>query len=95
MIKVYRYELSDGGGPFFTKEGKSRYPSLYPNMFWENKNILSGAISPKALNDIFKNYNVNLNEYKLKEYENVEILYYNNLTGEVRFKFAAGPSQVS
>ena len=68
-MKVYRYEQIDGGGPFFTRDGKSRFPKLYPDMEWEGPLQLSGCLELTELQQMFKEWKIDLSLYTLKIYE--------------------------
>ena len=70
---VYRYELPDGGGPFFTKEGVCR---INPSIVF-NDNTLDAATSIKKLKEWFNERNIILNDnFKIIKYDG-EILYKN------------------
>lgn len=84
-MKIYRYEQADGGGPFFTRDGKSRFPKLYPNMSWENNLELSGCLNLEELQQMFQDWGINLNLYNLKTYNTNVITYKSSKTSEVRF----------
>jgi len=84
-MKIYRYEQIDGGGPFFTRDGKSRSPELYPDMKWKGPLQLSGCLELAELQRMFKEWKINLSLYILKIYETNTITYRNCKSSEVLF----------
>lgn len=51
-MKIYRYEKSDGGGPWCTLDGKLR---SHPNEVQMNDPYVYGCSSLTALNEYFQN----------------------------------------
>lgn len=78
---IYRYELPDGGGPFFTKDGHNR---IYPSIIF-NDNTISGCGNITLLDDWFRNENIPTNDFKLQKYIG-EVVYIGKKSGEIRLK---------
>ena len=62
---VYRYELSDGGGPFCTRMGQVR---THPDI-WFNDDTLSCCESIDKLNEWFNIRKIDTSNFILKKYE--------------------------
>lgn len=86
MIKVYRYEREDGGGPWFTRQGICRFDPEYS--IKNPANTLYGCISLEYLEKYFSkelgaNENCTIKEYTIPE-ENI-VKYCAGDYGEVEF----------
>ena len=68
-MRVYRYEMKDGGGPWFTKDGVQRNPIHMPIKFSDD--TLYGCISLQALFDYFRepSHKVDLEKCVVRVYE--------------------------
>ena len=78
-MTIYRYELPDGGGPFFTRNGQNR---IYSNTKF-NDNTLSGCDSIEHLKEWFKIRKITIpDDAIIRAYEG-EIVYWNCKTNEV------------
>ena len=64
-IKIFRYEMEDGGGPFFTPDGQARHDK---NIKFESDFLLSGCLSKKELEQWFFERGIDASNYILKEY---------------------------
>jgi len=64
---IYRYEKEDGGGPYFTPDGRSR---THPDIYF-NDDILCGAESIDNLNKWFIERNATklIQDCKIVKYE--------------------------
>ena len=64
---IYRYEKEDGGGPYFTPDGRSR---THPDIYF-NDDILCGAESIDNLNKWFieRNSTKLIQDCKIVKYE--------------------------
>lgn len=78
-MTIYRYELPDGGGPFFTQDGQNR---IYSNIKF-NDDTLSGCDSIEHLKEWFKIRNITIPDNAvIRAYEG-EVVYWNCKTNEV------------
>ena len=81
--KVYRAECEDGGGPYYFLDGTPRDKDL-PS--FPNSEGLYGADSLDNLIKLITSYGFNIFEYKIVEYDNIEVLSYNPQNGHMLFK---------
>ena len=80
---IYRYEKEDGGGPYFTPDGRSR---THSDIYF-NDDILCGAESIDNLNKWFIERNATklIQDCKIVKYEG-ELIYKSPHSGEVVIK---------
>lgn len=89
-MRVYRFENPDGGGPWFTQEGKLRTESVTPPSKSKFKSpVLYGCTPLYKLLDYFKDsrHKVDISNCEIKVYEipDKDITYINKGTGHVAF----------
>lgn len=67
-MRVYRYEMEDGGGPWFTREGSLRDK---PTKIRFNDGVLYGCTSLEELFDYFRqeSHKVDLDDCIVRVYE--------------------------
>lgn len=83
---IYRYEKSDGGGPWFYKDGTVRFPLPHESLYIDNQEkYLYGCSSLECLFDYFSKQRVDVNNCTIKIYDIPEdrIIDYGN--GQVKF----------
>ena len=83
LTEIYRYELPDGGGPFFTKDGSNR---VYKDIKFED-DTLSGCANIAALEEWFHVRSIPTDNFLIKKYCG-EMLY-QSASGEIILKKSA------
>lgn len=65
---VYRYENPDGGGPWFYKDGRIRFPLPQAHLYDKTTDYIYGCKTKEELFNYFLKQKVNLENCKIKVY---------------------------
>lgn len=83
---VYRYEKSDGGGPWFYRDGTIRYPLPHEHLYTDSQEkYLYGCDSLQSLFNYFSKQNVDVNNCILQTYDIPQQKIINIGNGQVKF----------
>lgn len=83
---VYRYEKPDGGGPWFYKDGRVRYPLPHEYLYINSQEkFLYGCDSLKSLFEYFSTQKVDVNNCTIQTYDIPERKVIKIGKGQVKF----------
>lgn len=84
LTECYRYEYSDGGGPWFYPDGRPRRIDNVP--IWRDaEGALSGFDTEENLKEYMRYREIDVSKMKLFHYINAKIVYHSKISGKVFF----------